>query len=380
MIDDSSREDANEVYRARVDSAIDDPACCSDKYHPGEHDSDAETSDTSDTPQIVQAPQRRIHRATRAASHSEKRRLLDDQVTFIILTRNNNKPDPYGSRSSTHGPLPWPAVAKLYNEAFCVDVGGAAMEKRARQRREAWVAARPAYPRKIVYAEKVKVIKEKAKPKEKKVKPVVEVTCQPAFPASRPIRDEEVVDFAAKPVKLMHDDMNEMVTIEIVDANEQLCGRARIPAHDVRKSSALVAHEIEQKSNLHITLSCPSKAVVDRYVQCISPTRLMSLPNWDMSALSELYLVATQLEDEYVRDLVLERWRDTFQQGAEFELDTDDLNYVFQGTEAGDPARQFWAGLVYSGGGTQQIIDSGECHGALVVMLEEMIASVKGHS
>jgi hypothetical protein len=94
-------------------------------------------------------------RPTRA-SGDLKQRLLDEQVSFIILTRDNNKPSPYGATSTETRPLSWPAVSKLYNAKFGMNVGSAAMEKRARKHRGAWMAARPSYPRHIVYAQNVR--------------------------------------------------------------------------------------------------------------------------------------------------------------------------------------------------------------------------------
>jgi hypothetical protein len=86
-----------------------------------------------------------------------KQRLLAEQVSFIIRTRDNNTPDPYGKQSRAYGPLPWPAVADAYNQAFRAGqppLGWSAMEKRARHHRAAWMAARPDYPRRIGYSVK----------------------------------------------------------------------------------------------------------------------------------------------------------------------------------------------------------------------------------
>jgi hypothetical protein len=103
-----------------------------------------------------------------------KQRLLAEQVSFIIRTRDNNTPDPYGKQSHAYGPLPWPAVADAYNQAFRAGqppLGGSAMEKRARHHRAAWTAARPDYPRRIVYS----------------AKPTVPVATRPRVPMGTPV-------------------------------------------------------------------------------------------------------------------------------------------------------------------------------------------------
>jgi hypothetical protein len=111
-----------------------------DEYQPSDSGDEAEPNTC-----------RRSDRTT----NDPKQRLLDDQVSFIILTRDNNKPSPYGAASTETRPLPWPAVSKLYNAKFGTSVGSAAMEKRARKHRVDWMAACPGYPRDIIYAKNV---------------------------------------------------------------------------------------------------------------------------------------------------------------------------------------------------------------------------------
>jgi hypothetical protein len=128
-----------------------------DQYLPS--DSEGETSTCHRSDQISSDP---------------KQRLLDEQVSFIILTRDNNKPSPYGAASTETKPLPWPAVSKLYNAKFGTSVGSAAMEKRARKHRGTWIAARPGYPRDITYAKNVLI----AVPREGMNVPKPTVPCQ----------------------------------------------------------------------------------------------------------------------------------------------------------------------------------------------------------
>jgi hypothetical protein len=117
-------------------------------------DGDTELKDVSNASEDISQETLRIsRRKLPVVSRKVKEGLAEEQVSFIILTRDNNKPDTYGQHSSTTAPLPWPAVAEAYNKAFRIGekpIGSAAMEKRARQHREEWMAARPDYPRNIV--------------------------------------------------------------------------------------------------------------------------------------------------------------------------------------------------------------------------------------
>jgi hypothetical protein len=116
-------------------------------------------------------------RPCRAPDISQDAKQRDEQISFIIITRDNNKPDPYGSLSTEYRPLPWPAVAKLYNARFGTNISMAAMEKRARKHREVWLAAHPNYPQVIQYADKVKCPKVNIS-RQKQIKQVVTGTSQ----------------------------------------------------------------------------------------------------------------------------------------------------------------------------------------------------------
>ena len=99
------------VYSSSMFDAADDSG---DDYE----ESDAEKEDEQiermekDSPIDSPCP---AHRATPQGDKESLRREREEQVGFIILTRDNNKPDPYSTVSETHGPLPWSNVAKAYN-------------------------------------------------------------------------------------------------------------------------------------------------------------------------------------------------------------------------------------------------------------------------
>jgi hypothetical protein len=129
---------------------VDDSA---DEYQPDDYEEEHDHEDAM----MIDAPESTHIGAPHTIAHMDreaKQYRSDEQVGFIILTRDNNKPDAYGTVSETHGPLPWPGVAKAYNEKYKLCVGPAAMEKRARQHRGAWMVKHPTYPTSIVYTKK----------------------------------------------------------------------------------------------------------------------------------------------------------------------------------------------------------------------------------
>ncbi|KAI4624182.1 uncharacterized protein J4E87_005681 [Alternaria ethzedia] len=126
-----------------------------DEYQPGQKESEQDQADKT-TSVTLKDNNRVTQRAMLTTEREGKQRHADEQVGFIIIKRDNNKPDAYGESSETYGPLPWPGVAEAYNKKYDMSVGPAAMEKRARQHRPAWLAKHPGYPLKIMYAKKPK--------------------------------------------------------------------------------------------------------------------------------------------------------------------------------------------------------------------------------
>ncbi|KAF2828215.1 hypothetical protein CC86DRAFT_369330 [Ophiobolus disseminans] len=377
--------------------------CISEEYEPERHD----------IAEILNAPSdslRRPHRPLPTMTLDEKRRLSDEQVSLIILSRDNNKPNPYGQQSSTNGPLSWPAVADVYNQKFRVgqsSVGFAAMEKRARQNREAWMAARPAYPRKIVYTKKFKVVKRKvvrqAKPKQitqaaepvrqqmanaqAKIEPIdSDIVPVPQGPAHSSrcvggwvppddVRNTADIDNYIECRALVPDaDQSRWMAIEVEDTDGEPLGDIFVPVEHICESFKCVAEQLEYNTSIRLKLTCHSKATVSRYVQCVSPTQLTTLPDWDIVSLMDLYAVAAQMEDDRVRGLVLERWEALLEHDLELELDPEDLNSIFYSTEPEDPAREFWAKALFVGGVAEQIAGLKDCHTALKAQLEELAA------
>jgi hypothetical protein len=110
-----------------------DPAADSAEDH---HPNDVESVTHQTDRMVVITPTKTRRGPSRAMSVAKKQarqRLSDGQVAFIVHARYKNKPDAYNTGSNTSGPLPWSVVAELYNQEYAVSLGGAAMEKRARQ-------------------------------------------------------------------------------------------------------------------------------------------------------------------------------------------------------------------------------------------------------
>jgi hypothetical protein len=397
-------------------------------------DGDTELKDVSNASEDISQETLRIsRRKLPVVSRKVKEGLAEEQVSFIILTRDNNKPDTYGQHSSTTAPLPWPAVAEAYNKAFRIGekpIGSAAMEKRARQHREEWMAARPDYPRNIVYAKKVKEPKEKVQrgAKEQLV-PLVVDTGHKAHIYNRNVADQSTDDGETMtdhgnahtaerrtrvggfipPDIVRNQDMyghdervfevaapaeNECTAIEVYDVHANQLSTVYVRTQDIMKSSAVVAGERMIATDLSVTLRAFSSECVQRYVDCISPVQLHTLPDfamprkrerdctlgdagerivWSFAALVSLYNVATALQDSHVRHLVINRWLEMQIQHSELELDANALHSLFEATEPGDPARNFWAIALYSAGLAKEIVGSSAIHRDLVVMLERMI-------
>jgi hypothetical protein len=366
-----------------------------------------------------------------AVSRKAKQDLLDEQVSFIITTRDNNKPDQYGRESSESGPLSWPAVAQAYNKVFRVDqldIGSAAMEKRARQHREAWTAERPHYPRAIVYTGKSPVVKQIPRPmsKETQVQHATYTTATGTIHKEQgkgrckttvfdksdrmterssrvsgwvppdEVRNQDPYGMIERELSARKPTQDETTAIEVYDAYHNHIGDISISTRDIVNSSALVARQREEKAGLCIhlqePLQAPSTTAVEWYAACISPTQVRALPEQTINStnmtetgiahefanLVDLYNVATVLEDSHVRSLVMSRWQNMLRRDIELELDASMLERLFANTELGDPARMFWTEELHLAGLAEDIIQAGDYPDALVTMLEELVAS--GHT
>lgn len=352
----------------------------------------------------TQMKPQRTPRKLPAVSRRAKDGIADEQVSFVIVTRDNVKPNPYGQYSSTHGPLSWPAVADAYNWKFRVGqnpIGSAAMEKRARQHREAWMMARPGYPQNIVYAKKTPVAKSE---RHREIKPErvthvtksicneVRSTHKARSKAPNPFHEQDKYASSKSNISAAEPSKDEYTTIEVCDAYETIVDILHVRTRDMIKTSVLAAEERKVATGICMTLQSPSVKAVERYINCVSPEQLITLPVfdvqrgrqrvttigsrivWDFTAFVELYNVAAALKDSYVRDLVMNQWISMQKREIELEIDPEALSSLFDSTQPDDPARAFWATALYLSGAAHEIIEKDGYHLSLVGMLKKLSA------
>ena len=374
---DETHEVANDLHNLHVLDAEND---MTDAYQPSSNVEIKQELMDGDHSDIAPPMHRRSHRAMSPSSKAAKQRLLNEQVDFIIRTRDNFEADPNSTTSMTHGPLPWPAVAKLYNEKYGLSLTPAAMEKRARQHRSVWLAEHPAHPRQIVYAKKIKVLPrvrraksdvEKKKPRGKTdvvQKKYARVTGW--LPPDDVRNQADLSNYTQRSAYVPESERVEWVSIDVVDADDSLLGNVQVRLKDIRKRSAWYRRELEGNMGVDVQLRCSSVAV-EWYVQCISAVSRFDLPD-DLALQMELYSIAAQLQDPQVCSLVMSCWRKLSEQSTELELDPGDVNNLFHSTESDDPARGFWAAAIHASGVGDQFLWVAGCHTALAAKLEEL--------
>lgn len=365
-----------------------------------------------------------------------------EEIEFVIHTRDNNLPNAFGTHSTAAGKLPYSQVAELYNAKFDKKVGAAALEKRYRLSIDAYCKDNPTYPRNIVYVQKLKpeqkaprtMNKEEStsniprnniewdhQPEEQHVHPVKNEnsnderpktntkhilwrdgygTCNPPhfvkevtdsqnyFNLARPIRDQE------HPLWLI-------VTVE--NSRGHPCGSIDVPTGDILRTSTYFADLLKEVLSVDCALENVGKKTLERYIDCISPMLRESLPeydftlarlrqsdgniqripivsqiDWNFAQSIDLYVLAAQLQDDHVRNLVLNHWRHMCRQDGEKGLDRRDLNRFFHGTEPDDPGRKFWVEVLLHQGLAEDIVANieHEWHSTLIMLLKQKLGSM----
>ncbi|XP_014553392.1 hypothetical protein COCVIDRAFT_29429 [Bipolaris victoriae FI3] len=328
---------------------------------------------------------RQTHQAMTPAQKRAKQQILDEQVHFIIITRDNNKPDAYGTASTTNGPLTWGAVATAYNEKYNVSVTAAAMEKRVRQHRTSWLAKHPNYPTTIVYAEKDKFQQTpcpETSATERRYGNTHELLDKQAacghiagYLPPDDIRNQSDMRYYIERGTAIN---TGVVTIQILNTHGEPIDAISIDSQLFQRSSGVLGRLRSSELQLEVELNISAVAAIQCYVACASSDELPASPNQEIGkevSLIQLYCLAAQLEDEHVKGLVLDRWQMLADGGEEVELDVDELNLLFDCTEYGDLARRFWVEAVCAAGLSEELLARRKCGIALAEHVRDSMLS-----
>ncbi|EDU43491.1 hypothetical protein PtrSN002B_003141 [Pyrenophora tritici-repentis] len=247
------------------------------------------------------------------------KREREEQAGFIILIRDNNKPDPYGTVSETHGPLPWSAIAKAYNERYGKSIASAAMEKRVRQGRAVWMEKHLTYPSKIIYSKKVK----------ERYPEAVVAFAQSDGILGNPkqnhnfLRANDLQDGVGSNdsyndwiggwippdhVRNLADLHNyadealftlpEKVSIDVYDNQQIQIGSVIANRKDLLMNSSVFRQLLDHNISTQVQLQCWPLGLIERYAECVSFKEIAQLPNRifrDGASAIELYCFAVQV-------------------------------------------------------------------------------------
>ena len=154
------------------------------------------------------------------------------------------------------------------------------------------------------------------------------------------------------------------VKLLLIEDSEGFVGQVAIRSEHLKSSHEYLELR-ECKIVEQIQLSGFSLKTLERYVQSISPKRLSHLPQYDVSirrgrpededgiALCEaiewnfedivkLYSLATELQDDHVRNLILDHWREELQSGSIYKMVPSELKMLYNRYPADDFAVAFW--------------------------------------
>ena len=363
-----------------------------DEYQPGQKESEQDHADETTLVTLKNA-HRVTQRAMLTMEREGKQRHADEQVGFIIIKRDNNKPDAYGASSETYGPLPWPGVAEAYNKKYDMSVGPAAMEKRARQHRPAWLAKHPGYPLKIMYAKKPKA---QAVRRSKVAALHAQAPYVQAYTNNQKVRGPNEVSHADRPqmrvdkvegsisneriagwmppdairnradVHNYIDDLMsahvEKVVLEVYEAHDSPSEVVIGDLGYLGSSSVVLQQLMDVDNETTVQVECSSIEVVQWYVQCSSAGCLTKAPadsHRGNGSLMDLYCLAAQLQDDHVCGLILARWRTLAEKNAEMDLSVENMNLLVETTCYEDPARRFWVGIAHTAGIAPELVNMG---------------------
>ncbi|KAE8840964.1 hypothetical protein CFE70_004325 [Pyrenophora teres f. teres 0-1] len=385
------------AHHASSSSVVDAADDSADDYQESDNGSEYEQMEEMEieTPADLQRPP---PRPMPEKDKDSLRRKREEQVGFIILTSDNNKPDPYGTVSETNGPLPWSAVAKAYNERYGKSIAWAAMEKRVRQGRAVWMEKHPRYPSKIFYSQKVKEHYPEAVVafarsggtigNRKQNHNFLELgNLQDGVVPNDPYNDcirgwippdhirnlADLHNYADEALSTL----TNKVSIDVYDNQQIRVGSVIADREDVCINSPVLGQLLDNNTDTQVQLHCWPLGLIEHYAECVSfrgPAQLPKPIFGDAASVIELYCFAAQVQDGHVRGLVLDHWRGLLRENAEINLELEDLNLLFNNTELDDPARKFWTATVCMAGLADRVLGMNGCHYALIADSQEMMA------
>lgn len=389
----------HQAHSSPVVDVADDSADDYQESDVGSKDDDQVESMEIDTPVDSR---RRAHRSMPECDKDSLKREREEQVGFVILTRDNNKPDAYGTVSETRGPLPWSVVAIAYNERYGKNIASAAMEKRARQGRAVWMEKHTTYPSEIIYSKQAK------EPKVQHSKAVLAVL-RPGgahgnlvqnhnLPATNRLQDGAGTRYTHSSNRCIAgwlppdhirnlDTLNNYgdeafstlagkVCINVYNNQQILLGSITAYCKDLRRSSPVLRQLLDHNTSTFMQLHSWPLGLIEHYAECISSEGPAVLPKRilrDDVSVMELYCFAAQVQDDHVRGLILDHWRGLSQHKAEINLELGDLNSLFIYTQDDDPAREFWAVTICVAGLAGRVLGMDGCHDALVAQVQKAI-------
>ncbi|PVH99948.1 hypothetical protein DM02DRAFT_655911 [Periconia macrospinosa] len=197
-----------------------------------------------------------------------------------------------------------------------------------------------------------------------------------AFEPSPPYYDHNPI---AEPHRDSDVDFRHVIVTVTNDEGEDL-GQVYIPEHHLLYRSPWLLNQTWtlESPELNVTIKAKRLLGVERYAMCLDPKfsrshtltdidinmRQCSKINWTIEEHVELYVIATQFDDEEIKDQILRKWKDMLANGGNIVISRHALNDLYIGTPPDhmgvkDRARKFWSEVVHCAGLRHHVIALG---------------------
>lgn len=312
------------------------------------------------------------------------------EIQRIIHWKHNVKPDPFGTESTTSGPLTWEQVRRLYNHTYGKNITTSqAVQKRYIQSIVEYCQLFPEYPPKeqIIYlgTEETEPVMEQqvTEPEQQDAESGTE---DPKDPLEETENDKhwrkynfyalDIERYFNRADPIVDEQRPYWMLFKVKEGITNSAGKPwmststnAVPLSDIQRSSKYVARVLENCLLFEPELEDVSKTTIQRYIQCISPEPRAQLPDfdwrlqrrqingrevlqsslkvidWTTESLIDLLKVAALLEDELAIALVVDHWVKLLKAGTLELLDPDSMNFVFS-VDGCSRVRQFWNDVI----------------------------------